>query len=171
MPEETASTSPLARPAQGLLRSKSLWLAFLITLAGGAWWAYSAATREVTGPTPSATSSLVDSAPAAQNTSSATPPPASFRYGASFIGAFLIAYVLKKVIKSVLFIAALLIAAIVTLKYFGFMSYDWSSARHQVEQGVGFARDEGEKYRTLVMGYLPSGLAAGAGAIFGARRG
>jgi len=170
MTEESTSSSVLAHPAQGLLRSKSLWLALLITLAGAVWWAYSAVTAPKAAPSPGA-SALVDPGSSAGDARVTTEAPGAFRYGASFIGAFLIAYVLKKVIKSVLLIAALLIGGIMALKYFGILNYDWSNARHQVEQGVGYAREEGEKYRTLVMGYLPSSLAAGAGAIFGARRG
>ena len=170
MTEETTSSSVLARPAQGLLRSRTLWLALIVTLAGAAWWAYAAITAPKVAPAPDA-SALVDAGSSAGGARTPTEAPGAFRYGASFIGAFLIAYALKKVIKSVLLIAALLVGAIMTLKYFGILNYDWSNAQHQVEQSVGFAREEGEKYRTLVMGYLPSGLAAAAGAIFGARRG
>jgi len=170
MAEENTSSSALARSAQGLRRSKTLWLAILITLGGALWWSYSALTAPRAVPAPGA-SALIDPGSSAGEARVATEAPAAFRYGASFVGAFLIAYALKKVIKSVLLIAALLVGAIMTLKYFGILNYDWSSAQQQVEQGVGYAREEGEKYRTLVMSYLPSGLAAGAGAIFGARRG
>lgn len=170
MAEEIQSTSVPARAAQGLLRSKTLWLALVITIAGAGWWAYSAISAQAAPPAPVGTASSFSSAAPTQTR--ATPaPPAAFRYGASFVTAFFIAYILKKVIRSVLLIAALLVGTILTLKYFGFLNYDWDSAQKQVEQGVGFAREEGEKYRTLVMSYLPSGLAAGAGALFGARRG
>lgn len=170
MAEETQSTSVPVRAAQGLLRSKSLWLALLITFAGAGWWAYSAISTVSSPPPPvGAASSFSGAVP--NQTRAAPAPPAAFRYGASFVAAFFIAYVLKKVIRSVLLIAALIVGAILTLRYFGFLNYDWDTAQKQVEQGVGFAREEGEKYRTLVMSYLPSGLAAGAGALFGARRG
>jgi len=170
MAEESTSKPVLARSAQGLRRSKTLWLALLITLGGALWWAYSAITLPRAAPALGA-AALIDPGSNAGGARTAPEAPSAFRYGASFIGAFLIAYVLKKVIKSVLLIAALLVGAIMTLKYFGILNYDWSNAQQQVEQGVGYAREEGEKYRALVMSYLPSGLAAGAGAIFGARRG
>jgi uncharacterized membrane protein (Fun14 family) len=170
MAEENSSSPVLARSAQGLRRSKTLWLALLITLGGAVWWAYSAFTAPKAAPAPGA-SALVDPGSTAGRARIKTEAPGAFRYGASFMGAFLIAYMLKKVIRSVLLIAALLVGAIMTLKYFGILNYDWSSAQQQVEQGVGYAREEGERYRAAVMGYLPSGLAAGAGAIFGARRG
>jgi len=59
MTEETTSSSVLARPAQGLLRSRTLWLALIVTLAGAAWWAYAAITAPKVAPAPDA-SALVD---------------------------------------------------------------------------------------------------------------
>ncbi|MBX3378907.1 MAG: hypothetical protein KF805_02340 [Phycisphaeraceae bacterium] len=171
MAEESIQASGKTHPAKGLIRSKVLWLAILITAAGAAWWAYSAAYSRANAPSPGAASSLVDSPSAPREGQGAVAAPAAFRYGSSFVVAFLIGFLLKKIIRSVLLIAALLIGAIMTLKYFGILNYDWASAQSHVEQGVGIARQEGEKYRAVIMGYLPSGLAAGAGAIFGARRG
>ncbi|MBX3389456.1 MAG: hypothetical protein KF691_08375 [Phycisphaeraceae bacterium] len=165
----TSSPPDLGRK-RGLLSSKSLWLAILITLAGAAWWAYSAtgATRTPAAPVPV-------SGFAASPTNAPPEPrvqaPAAFRYGASFVGAFLIAFVLKKIIRSVLLIAAILVGAVLALKYFGLMDFDWSNAQRHVEDGAALAREESEKYRTLLLSYLPSGLASGAGALFGAKRG
>lgn len=168
--------APAQRVRRSLFGSTTLWLAIVITVAGAISWGYSAGTRRPE-------SIARDGAQISSLSSSEKPPksartrfidenaPATVRYGASFIAAFLIAYALKKVIKSVLLIAGLLIGAILTLKYLGLFNYDWVSAQSQVEQGVEFARTEGEKFRGTIMGYLPSGLSAGAGAIFGARRG
>ena len=171
----TAESDPRVDSAQagpatkrGLLTSKSLWLAILITLAGAAWWAYSAATAKSSPAAPVPASGFASSPASAQRENRA---PAAFRYGASFVGSFLIAFILKKVIRSVLLIAAALVGAVLALKYFGVIDLDWSSAQRHVEQGAALAREEGEKYRALLMSYLPSGLAAGAGAIFGAKRG
>lgn len=166
MAEEISQPAAPVRAAQGLLRSKSLWLALLITLAGAAWWGFAAFSAPPARPVETVAALSADR-PADHRAA----PPAAFRYGASFVTAFLIAYVLKKVIKSVLLIAALLVGAILTLKYLGLLNYDWDNAQKQVEQGAAFAAQEGERYRSLIMSYLPSGLAAGTGALFGARRG
>lgn len=168
MADDSAPSPAPNRISQGPFRSKSLWLAIFITLAGAAWWGVSVATSGRATPVESASSY---SSVSHNETGGSPPPPAAVRYGTSFIAAFLIAFVLKKLIKSVLLIAALLVGAILALKYLGVFNLDWASAQQQVEHGVSFASAEGEKYRVLAMGYLPSGLAAGAGAIFGARRG
>jgi len=168
MADAPVSTPDSNRPTAGPSRSKTLWLAVLITLAGAAWWGYSYLTANSTAPVRSASS--LTSAAGSESVQS-PPAPAAVKYGTSFIAAFLIAFVLKKVIKSVLLIAAILVGAIMVLKYFGIFNFDWASAQQQVEHGVAVAREEGEKYRALATSYLPSGLAAGAGAIFGARRG
>lgn len=167
---KASSGLPGRAAKRGLLSSKSLWLAILITLAGAAWWAYSAATTMRT-PAPAVPASGFAASPTNAQPETRVEAPAAFRYGASFVGAFLVAFVLKKILRSVLLIAAMLVGVVLALKYFGFIDYDWASAQHQVEEGAAIARQEGDKYRSLLMGYLPSGLASGAGAIFGAKRG
>lgn len=173
---DVSSPAPAQRTRRSLFGSITLWLAILITVAGAISWGYSAATRSKVEASPAGVqiSSLSGSQAAPQSERARfidENAPATVRYGASFIAAFLIAYAMKKVIRSVLLIAGLLIGAILTLKYLGLFNYDWASAQSQVEQGVEIARTEGEKYRTTIMGYLPSGLSASAGAIFGAKRG
>lgn len=171
MADETISQPASTRPPKGLLRSKSLWIAIVITLIGAAWWGYASASAKEEPANVGRISSLVEQSSAPRIQPARAEPPAAFRYGASFVGAFLAAYVLKKLVRSVLLIAALLVGAILLLKYLGIVNYDWEGAQKHVEQGVDIARTEGEKYRALIMGYLPSSLAGGAGAIFGARRG
>lgn len=164
--------------------SKSLWTAILVTVLGAVSWGYSALTR----PEPAnAISSSPASAPSSSPASSLSSPspietspsqrlidqsaPRAVRYGLSFIGAFLVAFVVKKIIKSVLIVAGLVFAAIAALKYFGIFEYDWSSAQQHVEHGVELAREESGRLAKLATEYLPSSVAGGLGAIFGARRG
>lgn len=159
---------------RSLLGSKSLWTAILVTILGAASWGYAVVTKPNTPPQAPAASMLA-------GTESAEPPkserlldksaPRTVRYGLSFIAAFLVAYAVKKVIKSVLIVAGLVIAAIVAIKYLGIFEYDWSSAQQQVEQGVEFAKQETGRLAKVATEFLPSSVSAGVGAIFGARRG
>lgn len=185
MDHEHAAASPTnsgeavaRRATRSLLGSKSLWTAFLVTLLGALSWGYAAATKPAPSEPSPASPSMTSSLNAAAN---AEPPPSerlidksaprTVRYGLSFIAAFLVAYAVKKFIKSVLLVAGLIIAAIAGLKYLGIFDYDWSSAQQQVEQGVELAKQESGRIAKLASDYLPSSVAGGLGAVFGARRG
>lgn len=168
------------RAARSLVGSKSLWTAILITVLGAVSWGYAAFTR----PAPAASGLPAPASSLAEGSSPASagevPPgerlidksaPRTVRYGLSFIAAFVVAFFVKKFIKSVLIIAGLLVAAIAALKYFGILEYDWNAAQQQVEQGVELAKQESGRITKLVSDYLPSSVAGGLGAVFGARRG
>jgi uncharacterized membrane protein (Fun14 family) len=168
------------RAARSLVGSKSLWTAILITVLGAVSWGYAAFTR----PAPDAANLTAPSSSFAERSADASvreiPPgerlidksaPRTVRYGLSFIAAFIVAFFVKKFIKSVLLIAGLLVAAIAALKYFGLFEYDWNAAQQQVEQGVELARQESGRVAKVVSEYLPSSVAGGLGAVFGARRG
>lgn len=167
------------RAARSLVGSKSLWTAILITVLGAVSWGYAAFTRPTPAPAGLAApaSSLAEGA---APTAETIPPserlidksaPRTVRYGLSFIAAFVVAFFVKKFIKSVLVIAGLLVAAIAALKYFGIFEYDWNAAQQQVEQGVELAKQESGRIAKFVSDYLPSSVAGGLGAVFGARRG
>jgi uncharacterized membrane protein (Fun14 family) len=175
------SSEPIARrAARSLVGSKSLWTAILVTVLGAVSWGYAAFTR----PTP-ATANLAAPAASLAERSAAGPvgeippserlidksAPRTVRYGLSFIAAFVVAFFVKKFIKSVLLIAGLLVSAIAALKYFGLFEYDWNAAQQQVEQGVELAKQESGRIAKVVSDYLPSSIAGGLGAVFGARRG
>lgn len=162
-------------PRRGLpLRtSKSLWFAILLTILGAISWGYAALTTPAPAPAvtePSTSLTATPEAPPSERFIDKS-APRTVRYGLSFIAAFLVAFAVKKLIKSVLVVAALVIAAIAALKYLGIFDYDWSAAQQQVEQGVQLARQESGRLAKLVTEYLPSSLAGGAGAVMGARRG
>lgn len=168
------------RAARSLVGSKSLWTAILITVLGAVSWGYAAFTRPAPHPTqpPAPAASFAEGA--AAPTAEAIPPserlidksaPRTVRYGLSFIAAFVVAFFVKKFIKSVLVIAGLLVAAIAALKYFGIFEYDWNAAQQQVEHGVELAKQESGRIAKFVWDYLPSSVAGGLGAVFGARRG
>ncbi len=175
------SSEPIARrAARSLVGSKSLWTAILVTVLGAVSWGYAAFTR----PTPAAANLTPPAASLAERSAAAPvgeiPPserlidksaPHTVRYGLSFIAAFVVAFFVKKFIKSVLLIAGLLVSAIAALKYFGLFEYDWNAAQQQVEQGVELAKQESGRIAKVVSDYLPSSIAGGLGAVFGARRG
>ncbi len=166
---EFAQSQTTPRPS--ILASWSLRLALLITLIGAGAWGYALATRPALTPSPAAVSSLTDApAPPLQTRLIDSAGPATARFGLSFIGAFFVAYVLKKVLRSVLLVAGLIVAGIVALKYMGIITLDWAGAQHQVEHGVDLVRQEGEKARSFLMGLLPSTVSAGAGAVVGAKK-
>ncbi|MFO0861642.1 MAG: hypothetical protein U0570_13920 [Phycisphaerales bacterium] len=168
MTENTLQEHPPRSPGvlARLLGSKSLWLAILVTAVSAAWWGYSAL-KPASAP-PAGVSSF---GAADRPSPSRGQPPAAFRYGISFIAAFLAAFAVKKVLRSVLLVSALLFGAIVAIKYLGLFDFDWDSAQKQVEHGVELAKNETQKYGESLFKALPSGIAAALGAVFGARRG
>jgi uncharacterized membrane protein (Fun14 family) len=174
IPESSIGSGAAAVVRRSLLGSKSLWTAIVVTLVGAASWGYSVWTKPSVPQQPTGASAMV----AAETREVAkherfidSSAPRAVRYGLSFIGAFMIAFFVKKVIKSVLLVAGLVISAIAALKYFGLFEYDWSAAQQQVEQGVELARQESGRLAKLASDYLPSSVAGGLGAVFGAKRG
>lgn len=174
IPDSSNASGAAGVVSRSLLGSRTLWVAIVVTLLGAVAWGYSIATQ----------SGAVVDAPAASTLAGADPTvaprserfidksaPRTVRYGLSFLAAFVLAYLVKKVIKSVLIVAGLIIAAIAGLKLLGVFDYDWSSAQRQVEEGVEFAKQESGRLARVVTEYLPSSVSAGLGAIFGARRG
>lgn len=168
------TSGPVQAIRRSLLGSKSLWAAILVTLLGAASWGYAEATKPDAAAAATGASALAANEPIEVAKSERfidKSAPRTVRYGLSFIAAFLVAFAVKKVIKSILIIAGLVIAAIAALKYFGVFDYDWSSAQQQVEQGVELAKQESGRLAKIATEYLPSSVSAGLGAVFGARRG
>jgi len=119
-----------------------------------------------------------DSAAGADTTESESPrivdaaAPATFRFGASFLGGFTLAWLMKKFIKMTLLIAGLTALAAFGLHRLGvFDSGTIDQMQDQLGAGIDNATEGAGKVKEFLTGYLPSSAAAVAGLFMGFRRG
>jgi uncharacterized membrane protein (Fun14 family) len=170
-----------ARPPRRL--SKLVVLAVIAMLAGAGSWVYAAVTRTETvggaapmGTSPAAMSMTDPTAGGAD--SSLRPPerrliddgaPALFRFGASFLAAYFLAWGLKKFVKLTLLVAGAVAAVIIGLQKFGIIGIEGDQIREGAERGAHWVAEQGGAVRGIVMGYLPSGVAGAVGAYKGLR--
>ena len=98
--------------------------------------------------------------------------PATFRFGASFLGGFTLAWLMKKFIKMTLLIAGLAALAAFGLHKLGvFDSGTIDQMQDQLGAGIDSAAKGAGKIKEFLTGYLPSSAAAVAGLFMGFRRG
>lgn len=177
--EHPSESRPQGKP---LRKSKTLMLAFLATAIGLAMWVYSMATRPASDAAPAAAgaNSLVTGfapgestppAPTAERRLVDDASPALFRFGGSFIGGFFLAMLLKKFIKLTALALVAIGGLIFLLKHTGVINLDWGSVESQVQQGGEWAKAHASQFKTIALGYLPSGASAIAGMFVGARHG
>lgn len=157
-----------------LLRSKTLWLATLVTAWGLASWGYREAGAE--RPTPVAgVASLNEQDSSRVAASQGAQAPATVRYGLSFIGGYIVMFVFRRAVRTAVVLAATLLGGIFALRALGivdlFATVDWNAAETQVREGLDVAQRESTRVRDWLTGLLPSGAAAVVGGFFGVRRG
>ncbi|GMV24359.1 MAG: hypothetical protein AMXMBFR58_03900 [Phycisphaerae bacterium] len=163
--------------------SKLVVIAVIAMLFGAGSWVYAAVTRPDTagGTPPAGTSpaamSMTD--PTSGAPAGSTSPserrliddgaPALFRFGASFLAAYFLAWGLKKFVKLTLLVAGAVAAVIIGLQRFGIIGVEGDQIREGAERGAHWVAEQGGAVRALVMGYLPSGIAGAVGAYKGLR--
>lgn len=175
----SAGPNPAHAARRPLFRSTSFKLAVVITLIGGAMYAYALATKD---PAPA-----TDAAALARGFAGDAPPPAAprliddgapatLRLGLSFIVGFLLAWTLKKFVKMIVLISLLVAAAIFGLHKLGVLTVGGpdadtirDSVQGAVDEGVEMARQSAGKVREFVTGYIPSAAAGAFGMFRGAR--
>ncbi len=96
--------------------------------------------------------------------------PALARGGASFLGGFLLGWVVRKTVKLTLLVAGALLAIIAILKTTGWIHLDMTLIQADTTRTLDWARGKAQGFKDVLTGYLPAAGAAGAGAIFGFRK-
>lgn len=198
-PAEPGARKRRARPIP-LWQWGLLALSAVLMLAGGAAWAYSAATRERHPPPPAASaepaggSSLTDGlvsdflpggppiarpggaaepepgAEATERRAIDTYSPAVFRLGFSFFAGFAMAYAVRQFVKATLLVAGVILLGMFGLQYAGLVQINWSVIEGRYDSIAAFLRDQTASFTAFVSGYLPSATSAAAGAFVGFRR-
>jgi uncharacterized membrane protein (Fun14 family) len=130
----------------------SVRLAIGLTVIGAAFWVYGQA---------------ADSGSA--GTLGEWAPP-MMRFGVSFLGGFVVGWTLRRFLKWTLLIVALLGIAIFILKRTGMIDLPWDQIEGHVEEGSSWLQAQAGNVKSLVKGYLPSGVAAVIGIVLGLRR-
>jgi len=98
--------------------------------------------------------------------------PATFRFGASFLGGFTLAWLMKKFIKATLLIAGLAALAAFGLHKLGvFDAGTIDQVKDTLDDGLDVATENAGKVKDFLTGYLPSSAAAIGGLFVGFRRG
>jgi uncharacterized membrane protein (Fun14 family) len=177
----TAHPSPAAGPAtrRSFWRSPSLLVALALTLVGVALWLrVPAATPPPPAPPPAG--SLASGFAATRSAAAPTPPPSDrpfigkespllFRFGAGYLGGFLVGWVWRKSVKAALSLGATALALIAAAKQFGIGGADLQALQSEVAQGVGWLQHQAGALKDWLSGYVPSGVAGVVGLWRGAR--
>ncbi len=155
-------------------RSRSLRFMFLVTVIGLALWVYALATAAPAPPPASADVSAMAAGAAAPPSNRTRlideSAPATFRLGFSFVVGFFVAYVFRRFIKMLLLVGGGIATLLIILKATGFLNIDMTSVQSEVDRGIDAAQEHAFRFKDLILGYVPSGVSAGAGVLAGARR-
>ena len=168
-----------APSSRSVWRSGLVWVAVVVTVAGFAIWGYAMATAE----RPAApgeggdTSALVSGFAGAVKEQVAPPEPRLVdrvaptlaRLGPSFLAGFFLAWAIRKGVKLALLVGGAIVVGVLVLRQLDVFEVDWDAVQSSVSDGVEWATTEAKERKDALIALLPSGGAAAAGMIFGAR--
>jgi uncharacterized membrane protein (Fun14 family) len=174
----SSQSTPAATAWKSLASSKALWLAFVLTIAGGGVWVYSATTKPESAVQNSGTTpGLGFAGSGAETTTPESEPrlidrvsPLMMKLGASFMAGFLLAWGIRRFIKWTIVLALVTGVTIYAMLKAGVFEVNYDELQAQVDQGVDWARTQTSQAMELLKTYVPSGAAAIAGMFFGIRR-
>ncbi|MHB1308186.1 MAG: FUN14 domain-containing protein [Limisphaerales bacterium] len=155
--------------------AKTVWAALAVMLLGGGLWINDLA-QPKEAALPPGVSSFADSAaggasgPTARTAPVTSPAPATFRFGASYLGGFFLGWVSRRFIKLSLLLAGGAMALVAIGKKLGWIDLDWASIEGQIQQAISWTHHEAGALKQFLTGIFPSAAAAGVGAFLGFRR-
>ena len=156
-------------------QAKTVWMALaLMLLGGGLWIKDRAAPGNPSAPAPTGESQFSD--PNATGTPSSGPrklapsAPATFRFGASYLGGFFLGWTLRRFLKLTLLLSGAAFVLIALAKKFGWFEVDWAAVEGHVRHSLAWLQGEAGAFKAFVTGYLPSAGAAAVGVFLGFRR-
>lgn len=92
------------------------------------------------------------------------------KVGVSFVAGFVIGWIFRAFIKTMLLVSVLGVGVLVALSYFGVPNVDFSNAREKYESGMSWVSGQAGKIKDAAMGHIPSAVPAIFGAFVGMRR-
>lgn len=162
--------------------ARSVQVAALIMLLGVVFWVRDR-WRAAEAPAPAAaTSSSTSTGFAPTSTGSPAPDaareagvserrvPATFRFGAGYLGGFFLGWGFRRFLKATTLIAGAGIAGIGLLKWTGWIEADWAGVEEAVRSSLGSLQRGAEGVKEFLTGHLPSATATTVGLFLGFRR-
>ncbi len=167
----TPTTPPRRVQGRPFWRRGLLGLAITTTLGGTAMWIYALVTSPKAGSgVPGAAGFAGEGGPIVDERLIAAAGPAAARFGGSFIVGYCLGFAFRKFLKlTALLVAAAAIGAY-ALHRFQIVDLSPDQITGQVQRGVEWAKGEAVQFKAFLLGYVPSGLAAAVGGLFGFRR-
>jgi uncharacterized membrane protein (Fun14 family) len=156
-------------------KAKSVWVALALMLLGGGLWIKDRTQAEPpSAKAPSAAAQLSDSASTGTQSDERrgwrTSAPATFRFGASYVGGFFLGWTFRRFLKGTLLLSGAAIVLIAFGKKTGWVELDWVAMEGHVRHSLAWLQGEAGAFKQFLTGYLPSAGAAGVGAFLGFRR-
>ena len=154
-------------------KAKTVWAALGLMLLGGGLWIKDRAQAD--SPAVARGGSQFSDSSATGSQSSGIhelkpSAPATFRFGASYVGGFFLGWTFRRFLKLTLLLSGMAIALIALGKKFGWFELDWAALESHVRHSLAWLQGEAGAFKQFITGYLPSAGAAGVGAFLGFRR-
>ena len=154
-------------------KAKTVWVALALMLLGGGLWIKDRTQADSPATTPTKSqlsgSSSTDSPPSGRHELKPS-APATFRFGASYVGGFFLGWTFRRFLKLTLLLSGAAIALIALGKKLGWFELDWAALEGHVRHSLAWLQGEAGAFKQFITGYLPSAGAAGIGAFLGFRR-
>lgn len=150
----------------GPWRSRTVWIAVLITALGFGWWLREAAQGNRPAPASSGLSDLPHAAPSGRWDFS-RPVPGYVHVSGSYLGGFFLGWWFRRWVR-LAFIGAAVAAGLVGAGQH--LGWDATGTAEKVQTGAAWVGREAAEARDYLSGMLPSASAAGIGGLLGFRR-
>jgi uncharacterized membrane protein (Fun14 family) len=92
------------------------------------------------------------------------------RVGLSFVVGFVLGWAFRAFLKLMSMIAALGLAVVLGLSYFGVLNVDFTTARHEYQSAIVWMTDQTQRLGKLVLSHVPGSASSFAGFFIGFRR-
>lgn len=164
--------------------SKLLVVSLLLVAVGTVLWirdglAAEPAPAQTTSPAASPTGGLTASPQPTAGVSAADTPtshaPLTFRLGAGFAVGYVVGWLVRLFLRTLLLVAGSLLLLIGVLKGIGWIDFaslglDWASVERHVHDGVEQATAQATAMKEALLALVPGGVTTFAGLVVGARR-
>ncbi len=97
-------------------------------------------------------------------------PKWATRAGIGFIAGFVIGWIFRAFLKTMLLVSVLCGGLFLALSYFNILNLDLTKARTQYESGMSWVSDQGTRLKDASLRHIPSGVPALFGGFLGMRR-
>lgn len=174
--EATAAGVEKLAPRRPFRSSTSLKMAVVAMLLGLAMWIMrSGKAEEASAPgtngTPSSgfaqPSTSKDGALASKSRRLVPTSPALFRFGASFLGGFILGFAGRRFLRVTAIVAGVVLAGIGLMKITGVIDLDWAAIEQHTRESLEWTNGKVAGLKTLLTGYLPSAVAGFLGIVRG----